>query len=149
MNYKQKKQERWGAGVTYRYKGWGRPGYQIGTHDQLVMGNKIHAIVHDEVGVALNEIPIEFMVDCTDKTKLLRLSNINLDWLRTKCMLLPNGGKFRIKAGYTHLSSIKKSVGREAMLHLGGGVALTCKMLTMKPGVWELQVIKLSALPIM
>ena len=134
--------DRWGDNARMR-RGRGKPGRYIPKGNTLLTGNAVHVIVADNLGNR-KMMPLDYLHSVGDKNHLLKLTPRVLDEIRTWSLLLPVGGKFRIKAPIVDRNHISPRTAIEGGMSLGNGKGVMARVVKVKPTEWELKIIVTS-----
>lgn len=134
--------DRWGDDARMR-RGRGKPDRYIPKGNTLLTENAIYTIVTDNLQ-NLKMLPLEYLKSVGDKNQLLKLTPTVLDEIRTWSLLLPVGGKFRIKAPIVNRNNISPRTAVEGGMSLGNGKGVMARVVKVKPTEWELKIIVTS-----
>lgn len=135
--------DRWGADVRMK-RGYRKPGKYVPKGHTTLIGNTAHIIVSDNLGNT-NLLPLNYLSSVDHKNQLLKLTPKVMEEIRTWALLLPTGGKFRIKAPIINRNNISPRAAVEGGLSLGGGKGIMARVTKVKPTEWEMKIIKVSA----
>lgn len=135
--------DRWGDDARMR-RGSKKPGRYVPKGRTTLVGNAVHVIVSDNLGNQ-SHLPLDYLSSVGDKNQLLKLTPAVLEEIRTWALLLPAGGKFKIKAPIVNRNNISPRTAVEGGLSLGGGKGVMARVTKIKPTEWEVKIINVSA----